>query len=569
MIPQDFIHTLLARADIVEVVGRYVTLKKSGANYQACCPFHQEKTPSFTVSATKQFYHCFGCGAHGTAIGFLMEYANLSYVEAIGSLAAQLGMTVPQETVARHEKTETSKSVPDLLEVMQRASQFYRQALKTAPRAIAYLKKRGVTGEVAARFGVGYAPDGWQNVISALADVRAETLAQAGLVSEGDAGKRYDRFRDRIMFPILNQKGNVIAFGGRVLGEGEPKYLNSPETPLFQKGHELYGLFQARRAIREAGRVLVVEGYMDVLALAQFGIGFAVATLGTATSSVHVQKLMRQASELVFCFDGDAAGRRAAWRALEQSLPVLDDNSQIRFLFLPPEHDPDSYVRELGVERFTALLQDATKPLSVYLFEQLENQYDLALAEGRSAFLKAAQPLVMAVKAKGLAMMLRKRAAELAQLDIQELGRLWQFTAARTGRMAQPARPQPVSVMRKLLRLLLFRPRLAANWPTDWQPGNDEDGRAVQALLEILAQHPNLDAAGLQEELATLPEGDRIALCVTEIMWWDDTFEAEAELDLALEQWRHLQQHDRLNFLAQKSLTDLSEAEKQALRMRH
>ncbi len=569
MIPQDFIHTLLARADIVEVVGRYVTLKKSGANYQACCPFHQEKTPSFTVSATKQFYHCFGCGAHGTAIGFLMEYANLSYVEAIGSLAAQLGMTVPQETVARHEKTETSKSVPDLLEVMQRASQFYRQALKTAPQAIAYLKKRGVTGEVAARFGVGYAPDGWQNVISALADVRAETLAQAGLVSEGDAGKRYDRFRDRIMFPILNQKGNVIAFGGRVLGEGEPKYLNSPETPLFQKGHELYGLFQARRAIREAGRVLVVEGYMDVLALAQFGIGFAVATLGTATSSVHVQKLMRQASELVFCFDGDAAGRRAAWRALEQSLPVLDDNSQIRFLFLPPEHDPDSYVRELGVERFTALLQDATKPLSVYLFEQLENQYDLALAEGRSAFLKAAQPLVMAVKAKGLAMMLRKRAAELAQLDIQELGRLWQFTAARTGRMAQPARPQPVSVMRKLLRLLLFRPRLAANWPTDWQPGNDEDGRAVQALLEILAQHPNLDAAGLQEELATLPEGDRIALCVTEIMWWDDTFEAEAELDLALEQWRHLQQHDRLNFLAQKSLTDLSEAEKQALRMRH
>ena len=569
MIPQDFIHTLLARADIVEVVGRYVTLKKSGANYQACCPFHQEKTPSFTVSATKQFYHCFGCGAHGTAIGFLMEYANLSYVEAIGSLAAQLGMTVPQETVARHEKTEASKSVPDLLEVMQRASQFYRQALKTAPQAIAYLKKRGVTGEVAARFGVGYAPDGWQNVISALADVRAETLAQAGLVSEGDAGKRYDRFRDRIMFPILNQKGNVIAFGGRVLGEGEPKYLNSPETPLFQKGHELYGLFQARRAIREAGRVLVVEGYMDVLALAQFGIGFAVATLGTATSSVHVQKLMRQASELVFCFDGDAAGRRAAWRALEQSLPVLDDNSQIRFLFLPPEHDPDSYVRELGVERFTALLQDATKPLSVYLFEQLENQYDLALAEGRSAFLKAAQPLVMAVKAKGLAMMLRKRAAELAQLDIQELGRLWQFTAARTGRMAQPARPQPVSVMRKLLRLLLFRPRLAANWPTDWQPGNDEDGRAVQALLEILAQHPNLDAAGLQEELATLPEGDRIALCVTEIMWWDDTFEAEAELDLALEQWRHLQQHDRLNFLAQKSLTDLSEAEKQALRMRH
>ena len=569
MIPQDFIHTLLARADIVEVVGRYVTLKKSGANYQACCPFHQEKTPSFTVSATKQFYHCFGCGAHGTAIGFLMEYAGLSYVEAIGSLAAQLGMTVPQETVAKHEKTGALKPAPDLLQVMQRASQFYRQALKTAPRAIAYLKKRGVTGEMAARFGVGYAPDGWQNVISALADVQVETLAQAGLVSEGDAGKRYDRFRDRIMFPILNQKGHVIAFGGRVLGDGEPKYLNSPETPLFQKGHELYGLFQARRAIREAGRALVVEGYMDVLALAQFGIGFAVATLGTATSSVHVQKLMRQASELVFCFDGDAAGRRAAWRALEQSLPVLDDNSQIRFLFLPPEHDPDSYVRELGVEQFTTLLQDATKPLSVYLFEQLESQHDLTLAEGRSAFLKAAQPLVMAVKAKGLAMMLRKRAAELAQLDIQELGRLWQFTATRTGRMAQSARPQPVSVMRKLLRLLLFRPQLAANWPTDWQPGNDEDGRAVQALLEILAQHPNLDAAGLQEELATLPEGDRIALCVTEIMWWDDMFEAEAELDLALEQWRYLQQHDRLNFLARKSLTDLSETEKQALRMRH
>ena len=334
MIPDSFKQDLLNRVDIVEVVSRCVQLKKGGANFQGLCPFHSEKTPSFTVSPAKQFYHCLGCGAHGNAIGFLMAYSSLGYVDAVKELAASVGLQVPDERPRSAEEVARKEREPDLYAVMEKAMDFYRAELKRSPRAIDYLRGRGVAGEIAARFGIGYAPDGWQGLKEIFQDYSDSSLVECGLVIESE-GKRYDRFRDRVMFPIFNSRGNaVIGFGGRVLDSGEPKYLNSPETPLFQKGREVYGLARAIDAIRSGGRVLVVEGYMDVVALAQFGVGYAVATLGTATTPVHVAKLLRLADEVVFCFDGDAAGRKAAWRALEVSLPLAPDNKKMRFLFL-------------------------------------------------------------------------------------------------------------------------------------------------------------------------------------------------------------------------------------------
>ena len=350
MIPNDFIQTLLSRVDIVDVVDRSVPLRKAGANYQACCPFHSEKTPSFTVSPTKQFYHCFGCGAHGTAIGFLMEYGGKSFPEAVEQLARDAGLTVPRvESADERERREQSG---DLADTLLTAARHYRGRLKDSPEAIAYLKRRGLTGQVAAHFGIGYAPDAWQGLATAFPDYENPALEAAGLVVRGDGGKRYDRFRDRVMFPIHDTRGRVIGFGGRVLENGEPKYLNSPETALFSKGKELYGLYLARNAIRAADRVLVVEGYMDVVALAQHGIEYAVATLGTATTPFHAQKLFRLSDRVVFCFDGDTAGRKAAWRALENTLPVLADGKEARFLFLPDGQDPDDFVRAPGKAAF-------------------------------------------------------------------------------------------------------------------------------------------------------------------------------------------------------------------------
>jgi len=334
MIPKSFVQELLGRVDIVDVVESYLPLKRAGTNLSACCPFHSEKTPSFTVSPSKQFYHCFGCGAHGSAIGFLMEYSGMGYVEAVKELAGRVGLKVPDFTPTPRQAAQQAQG-EELTELLQRAAQFYKAELKRSQKAIAYLKGRGLTGEVAARFQLGFAPGGWQNLAGAFEDYQAKALIDAGLVVQGEEGKRYDRFRDRIMFPIANLRGQVVGFGGRVLDQSEPKYLNSPETSLFEKGRELYGLFQARPAIREASRIVVVEGYMDVVALAQYGIGYAVATLGTATTVWHLQKLLRQADEVVFCFDGDSAGRRAAWRALENSLAQLQDGKQVKFLLLP------------------------------------------------------------------------------------------------------------------------------------------------------------------------------------------------------------------------------------------
>lgn len=394
MIPQSFIQELLTRVDVVDVVGKAVKLRKAGANYQGLCPFHNEKTPSFSVSPTKQFYHCFGCGAHGSAISFLMEHHGLGFVEAVHELARDVGLTVPEDH--SREGAEAARKASQQLALSQwldQAARYYRSRLKETPAAITYLKERGVTGEIARHFGLGYAPAGWRNLEGVLPDYAAEDAVRAGLVIAGEDGKRYDRFRERIMFPIRNPRGQVIGFGGRVLGQGEPKYLNSPEGPLFSKGHELYGLFEAREGIRASGRVLVVEGYMDVVMLHQHGCQYAVATLGTATTATHLGKLLRLADRVVFSFDGDAAGRRAAWRALENALPLLSDTKQLDFLFLPPEHDPDSFVRAEGLEAFEACVRDAL-PLSSFLLKELAQRADITTPEGRARMQAELKPLV-------------------------------------------------------------------------------------------------------------------------------------------------------------------------------
>ncbi|NLP60069.1 DNA primase [Paraburkholderia sacchari] len=503
MIPHSFLQDLLNRVDIVDVVGRYVQLKKGGANFMGLCPFHNEKSPSFTVSPTKQFYHCFGCGAHGTAIGFLMEHAGLTFPEAVNELAQSVGLSVPQEPSPMRGGAYggggssgggagsgsyapgVSKAVSNALsDLMQTACDYYRKQLRSAPNAIQYLKKRGLTGEVAARFGLGYAPDGWQNLESAFTDYRDDALVEAGLVivsekqdAQGQA-RRYDRFRDRVMFPIRNVKGQVIGFGGRVLDGGEPKYLNSPETPLFNKGSELYGLFEARLAIREQHYVLVVEGYMDVVALAQLGFQNAVATLGTACTPIHVQKLMRQTDTVIFSFDGDAAGRRAARRALDACLPHAADNRTIRFLFLPSEHDPDSYVREYGAEAFKEQV-DRAMPLSQFMLNEVLVGKELDQPEGRARALFDAKPLLQALPANALRAQIMHMFADRLDVPFEEVAALCEVDA----RIAQAARQAPArkdrhlvtGIERKALRNLVMHPRIVAQL----------DEEAEQALIEL------------------------------------------------------------------------------------
>lgn len=486
MIPESFIQELLARIDIVDVVERHLPLKKAGANYVACCPFHSEKTPSFSVSPSKQFYHCFGCGAHGSAIGFVMEYSGLGFVEAVEDLARQVGMQVPQQRP--DERRQKAAEAAPLTETMARAAKYYKEQLKASPKAIDYLKGRGLTGEVAARFGLGYAPDGWQGLAAAFPDYQHKALVDCGLVIEGEGGKRYDRFRDRIMFPILDSRGNVIGFGGRVIGQGEPKYLNSPETPLFEKGRELYGLPQARAAIRDEDCVIVVEGYMDVVALAQHGVGNAVATLGTATTPTHVHKLLRQADRVIFCFDGDNAGRKAAARALEASLEQAADNKTIAFLFLPPEDDPDSYVRAHGADAFRTLARQAV-PLTDFLMQELKAGKDLATAEGRSQLVHAAKPLLGRLQAPLLRLQIVKLLAQASGFSQAEIESLCELPAvARKPSLSRSPRGAPSPLARKLLRLIVQQPGLAARLPAGLIPAGHAETETLDALIAAVAE---------------------------------------------------------------------------------
>ena len=448
-IAQSFIQELLARADVVEVVGRYVQLKKSGANFMGLCPFHAEKTPSFSVSPAKQFYHCFSCGKHGDAINFLMEHTGASFTEAVHDLAQQCGLSVPEDTRSPQEKArdaQQSQRRATLSQVLARASQAYRQRLKDAPRAIGYLKKRGLTGQIASRFALGYAPEGWRTLAGVFPDYADPLLVESGLViaGEGEGGpeRRYDRFRDRIMFPIRSVKGEVIGFGARVLGNEKPKYLNSPETPVFHKGSELYGLYEARAALREKGYALVVEGYMDVVALAQLGFANAVATLGTACTPQHVQKLFRFTASGVFSFDGDAAGQRAASKALQAALPYASDTRSVKFLFLPGGHDPDSFIRTEGAQAFATAVA-AAEPLSRFLLQTAAQDCDMSSAEGRARFAAQARPLWQQLPAGALAQQILADIAQQTQIDARELAQLWGQSRSASGASGTHARSTP------------------------------------------------------------------------------------------------------------------------------
>jgi DNA primase len=554
MIPTDFIQTLLSRVDIVEVIDRYVPLKKAGANYVACCPFHNEKTPSFSVSPGKQFYHCFGCGAHGTAVGFLMEYGGKAFPDAVEELARDAGMEVPRsERPGEREKRDEAQ---DLNEILLAAAKFYRSQLKDAPRAIDYLKSRGLTGEIAARFGIGYAPDAWQGLATVFPGYDAPELDAAGLVINGDGGKRYDRFRDRVMFPIHDSRGRVIGFGGRVMGEGEPKYLNSPETPVFSKGRELYGLYLARNAIRDAGRAVVVEGYMDVVALAQHGVEYAVATLGTATTPTHVQKLFRLTDTVVFCFDGDNAGRKAAWRALENTLPVLADGKNAVFLFLPDGEDPDDFVRKRGRAAFEKA-QEAAVPLSEFLLADLSARHPPTSAEGRAALVAAARPHFAGINAPVLAAILRRRLSELSGLPEAELRGLLNLpvasgpsgTAPRTAR--GESRPglrsagfranvrRPPSLTRELIQGLLLQPALARSLEFPRPDDGTPDSASLVALVDHCATAGGeLTPAGVLQHFADSPHEALLASLLAMAEDHGLTTElAEAHVREGLERW--------------------------------
>ena len=533
-IPESFIAELNDRADIVELVGRFVPLKKAGANFQGLCPFHDEKSPSFSVSPVKQFYHCFGCGAHGNALRFLMEYQGLGFIEAVKELAGQLGMPVPEDNRSREERERDAQLQvrrKTLSEVLAQAADAYVQALKREPAAQNYLKGRGLTGQIAARYKIGWAGAG-KPLAGVFADYTDPLLEESGMVIASDDGRRYDRFRERIMFPIRNLKGEVIAFGGRITDKGEPKYLNSPETPLFHKGREIYGLFEGRAAIQQAGFVLVTEGYMDVVALAQHGISNAVATLGTACTSEHVQKLFRFTEQIVFSFDGDKAGQKAARRALAAVLPFASDTRVVKFLFLPSEHDPDSFVRQHGADAFDRMVHSAM-PLSRFILEAAREDCDMASTEGRSRFVSLIQPQWLALPEGAFKRQLLGQISELAELGSHELLELWGL--AEPSQNLQKNRSYSGSSDGK-------------KWQKDWKKQsatpsaaslaasrrkpNSRDDRAVQLLLTHMAAWDALSAAQ-HAVLCQLPQPHGAMMC-----WLEEQLQEEGP-----QAWQVLAQH--------------------------
>ena len=490
-IPQSFINDLLGRVDIVGVVGERVPLKKAGKDFQARCPFHDEKTPSFTVSQDKQFYYCFGCSASGTALTFLMEYERLPFVEAVETLAAQAGVEVPRERSRRPQRDNSG-----LYEIMQRAERHFRGQLKRSRQAVDYLKSRGLTGAVARDFGVGYAPDSWDGLQKALGSGGDgdKLLLEAGLVSKNERGNVYDRFRGRILFPIRDIRGRVIGFGGRLLGDGDgPKYLNSPETPIFHKGEELYGLFEARKSVRNLNRLVVVEGYMDVIALAQCGVPNAVATLGTASGENHYRKLYRYVDEVICCFDGDQAGRRAAWRALENALPTLSEGRRLKFMFVPEGEDPDSLVRKEGSADFLERLENAT-PAIEYLFGELVGGFDLNAIDDRAKLSSLAMPYVNRVPEGALKDLMLQRVRDLTGLRAD---RAAPGASADNRNRSPAARGGIRGLAEHLLAMLLKRPELLRGLSDDQVEAIvSRDGASLfRDVVKYVAEHPEADPA--------------------------------------------------------------------------
>ncbi len=585
-IPPPFIHDLLNRVNIVDAIDRHVSLKKAGANYIACCPFHNEKTPSFTVSPTKQFYHCFGCGAHGNAINFLMEYSGYSFVEAVQHLAAFTGMPMPEPqstpnkgirptTGTQPDKTATH-TIQDAYEAMRIATRFYREQLKQSNSAISYLKHRKLTGDTAARFAIGYAPEGWQNLAAIFPEYNAEKtrniLIRAGLMIASDNGKYYDRFRNRIMFPILNQQGQIVAFGGRAVDHGEPKYLNSPETDIFVKGHEIYNLFSARKAIRDAKCVIVVEGYMDVVALSQHGIDYVVATLGTAVTVFHIQKLLRYSDKIIFCFDGDNAGKKAARRALENSLAQLSDGKTIQFLFLPENEDPDSFIHHHGKNAFEQLIAQCI-PLSEFLLTAYSQELNLHRNEDRAKFIHDIKPQLQSISAPALSILLLKRIAQMCDMELHELELLMEIKR-RTARHSQKniPRKQPISPYRWLLLILLHQPRYLNNLDQKLIldcDDNSEELSALKALIELLNKTPEIvNDAPTTSLLNYLQETSFKTLLETiesETLEWNDDLDLDAEFSGALKNVADLQRKKRMAELHSKPLNLLTAEEKKEL----
>ena len=571
MIPESFIQELLNRVDVIDVIDKSVPLKKAGSNYVACCPFHQEKSPSFTVSPSKQFYHCFGCGAHGSALSFLIEYQGMSFVDAVEDLAKSVGLTVPQDT--QKISPETKEKNLALGEALHMASQYYQSALKKSERAIEYLKKRGLTGQIAKTFQLGYAPQGWQNLESVFKKYDDEALNIAGLVLKNDQGKRYDRFRDRIMFPIHNMKGEIIGFGGRVINPDDtPKYYNSPETPLFQKSQELYGLFAARRSIREKGCVLVVEGYMDVVGLAQFGVMNAVATLGTATSAFHIKKLMRQTDTIIFCFDGDHAGKAAAWRAMMNALPSLNDKVVLKFLFLPEEHDPDSFIRAHSKEAFESMMHNAM-PLSQYLVQHLTEKNHLATQEDKVKFLNEAEPILKEITAPKLSLLLRKRFAELLRLNDKEMDQLLyvaqpQMQTNKTNIKTKGKLPS--SIKRKFILLLILKPHLAITEDLALAQSDSFEDDLLKKVLALTLNQPESKPSSILHGLKSQVDSVMMDLVNEELTHFDDQIHFESEIEGArkvlLEQGKASKTKAHFSALKDKPLSSLTEEEKEHLK---
>ena len=567
-IPQSFIDDLVSATDIVEIIEHYVPLKRAGREYKACCPFHDEKTPSFTVVPDKQFYHCFGCGAHGTAVGFLMEYANLEFVEAVEDLARRAGREVPREG---GDILGPRDDLGPIFDTLDRANAYFQRQLRRhgqSQRAVEYLKRRGLSGEIAAEFQLGFAPPGWEGILGDLGtdESARAALLRAGLLVKRESGGLYDRFRDRITFPIHDSKGRVAGFGARIVDSGEPKYLNSPETPVFQKGRELYGLWRARRAGRSPTRLLVVEGYMDVVALAQSGIDCVVATLGTAATETHIQRLFRAVNDVVFCFDGDEAGRRAAWRAVENALPSMKAGRQALFLFLPEGEDPDSLVRTEGRQAFENRLDDAV-PLSRFLFDHLTAGVDLDTPEGRARLVESSRPLIGRIPPGPYRHQLRMLLAELSG-DATPIASAPAPGRPRVYRERHRASGSPV---RRAIRLLLHEPSLAAHAADAGDHGEIRGAGVAGAdlladLVETLRARPDLTTGVLLEHFREHEWSRWLAVLAHSEPEISDPAGLREEFVGSLQRiLEHAERHrvqQRLRELAKRGLSELSDEER-------